>query len=192
MDTSALAADARYTYVDSPLGWLEVWAATQGVMRLSFRGDEPPAPRTRQDGVLYMPAPADHHTMLRAALFWLSAYFDAPWEAPPPPPIHLRHPDAFSGRILTTLHLQVPLGGVVSYRQLAQLAGEASAVRAVGQVMAANPLPLIVPCHRVVRSSGRLGEYAGPDGASTKAWLLGHEDVPLEQGRTGMWVDMDH
>lgn len=190
MDTSTIAADARYTLVESPLGWVEVWASPQGVMRVTLRGDDPQPPRDRRDGRLFLSAPADDHPMLRAALRWLSAYFEDAWEAPPTPPVHLLQPDTFSGQVLSALQLQVPLGAVVSYGQLAELAGHPEASRAVGQVMAANPIPLLVPCHRVVRSNGRLGQYSAGDGATTKAWLLDHEGVDLQQGQHGMWVEL--
>ena len=71
----------------------------------------------------------------------------------------------------------VPYGSVISYRDLARLAGSAGAARAVGRVMSTNPFPLIVPCHRVVNADGRLGQYSGGAGKETKARL-----IALEQG----------
>jgi O-6-methylguanine DNA methyltransferase len=64
----------------------------------------------------------------------------------------------------------VPYGSTVSYRELAALAGRPAAQRAAGSVMARNPLPVILPCHRVVRSDGTLGNYG--DDPSWKARLL--------------------
>jgi methylated-DNA-[protein]-cysteine S-methyltransferase len=71
----------------------------------------------------------------------------------------------------------VPYGSVISYRDLARLAGSAGAARAVGRVMSTNPFPLIVPCHRVVNADGRVGQYSGGAGKQTKARL-----IALEQG----------
>lgn len=68
--------------------------------------------------------------------------------------------------------LKVPYGSVISYGELAVLAGSPRAARAVGRVMAANPLPLLVPCHRVVNADGRLGQYSAAEGTITKALLL--------------------
>jgi O-6-methylguanine DNA methyltransferase len=69
--------------------------------------------------------------------------------------------------------LTVPAGSTVSYGDLARSAGPPPAARAVGSVMAANPIPIVVPCHRVIRSDGNLGRY-GTD-ASWKERLLAHE-----------------
>jgi len=68
--------------------------------------------------------------------------------------------------------LQIPYGQVRSYAQLAEQIGSPGASRAVGGAMAANPLPIVVPCHRVVGSDGKLHGYAAPNGIETKAFLL--------------------
>ncbi len=67
----------------------------------------------------------------------------------------------------------IPYGEVKSYAQIAQLAGNARAVRAAGSANATNPLPLVIPCHRVIASNGGLGGYGG--GLKMKQWLLDHE-----------------
>ena len=79
----------------------------------------------------------------------------------------------------------IPRGVVVSYRWLATKVGNPDAVRAVGQANSRNPLPLVVPCHRVVQADGRLGGYAG-DKTAIKAWLLRLEGCPVEEAR-GTW-----
>ncbi len=81
---------------------------------------------------------------------------------------------AFAIRVQKEL-LQVPVGSVISYGELASRAGSPGAARAVGGVMSANPFPLIVPCHRVVNADGRLGQYSAAQGPLTKAWLLDFE-----------------
>lgn len=68
--------------------------------------------------------------------------------------------------------LKIPYGSVISYGELAAKAGSPKAARAVGGVMASNPFPLIVPCHRVVNADGRIGNYSAARGSKTKAWLL--------------------
>lgn len=67
---------------------------------------------------------------------------------------------------------QIPFGQVLTYAELAQRVGSPRSARAVGNAMAANPIPLIVPCHRVVASSGSLGGFSGPGGLDMKRWLL--------------------
>jgi methylated-DNA-[protein]-cysteine S-methyltransferase len=69
--------------------------------------------------------------------------------------------------------LRVPAGVTISYEALAELAGHPRAARAVGSAMAQNPLPILIPCHRVVRSDGSLGRYGTCD--AWKPWLLEHE-----------------
>lgn len=76
--------------------------------------------------------------------------------------------------------LSVPPGSTVSYGDLAAMAGHPRAARAVGNAMAANPLPIVVPCHRVIRSDGSLGNYG--DDPALKEWLLEHERKSVAGG----------
>ncbi len=71
--------------------------------------------------------------------------------------------------------IKVPYGSVISYGDLAALAGFPKAARAVGGVMSSNPFPLIVPCHRVVNADGRIGHYSAANGSKTKSWLIKFE-----------------
>ena len=94
------------------------------------------------------------------------------WDALPP----------FTADILRTLYEQVPSGQTVTYGQLAALAGHPGKARAVGQAMARNPWPLIVPCHRVLGAGGALTGYTNPHGLDLKALLLALESG---QGQAG-------
>lgn len=67
---------------------------------------------------------------------------------------------------------KVPPGKVITYGDLAKRVGSPNAARAVGRAMATNPVPLIVPCHRIVASSGKLGGFSAPGGVSLKKRLL--------------------
>jgi methylated-DNA-[protein]-cysteine S-methyltransferase len=88
-----------------------------------------------------------------------------------------RRTNGFARCVLQEL-TRVPFGSTVSYGELARRSGNASASRAVGGIMANNPLPVIVPCHRVVRTGGAIGGFAGARHAvATKRWLLTHEGV---------------
>lgn len=80
----------------------------------------------------------------------------------------------FHREVLRLCHA-IPVGETLTYGQLAKLAGSPQAARAVGGAMARNRWPLIVPCHRVVGSSGKLTGYSGEGGLKTKHWLLEHE-----------------
>ncbi len=67
----------------------------------------------------------------------------------------------------------IPFGTAVSYGELARRLGRPGAARAVGQANGANPVPIVVPCHRVIASDGGMGGFSG--GLSIKRWLLAHE-----------------
>jgi methylated-DNA-[protein]-cysteine S-methyltransferase len=90
----------------------------------------------------------------------------------------------FGRAVLETLAERVPWGETVSYGELAELAGKARAARAVGRIMSANPVPFIVPCHRVIAAGGRIGGYGGGrDAIELKHRLLQREGVYL-RGRS--------
>ncbi|AXK32973.1 methylated-DNA--[protein]-cysteine S-methyltransferase [Streptomyces armeniacus] len=81
----------------------------------------------------------------------------------------------FNERVLRELATGVRYGATVGYQDLADRVGEPGAARAVGVAMAANPLPVVVPCHRVVESGGGIGGFGG--GLETKRTLLALEGV---------------
>jgi len=90
---------------------------------------------------------------------------------------------AFQRRVWSALRC-IPAGRTWSYRQLAEAVGAPSAVRAVGAANGANPVPLVVPCHRVIGSNGQLVGYGG--GLHRKRWLLSHEGaLPASLLETG-------
>lgn len=71
----------------------------------------------------------------------------------------------------------IPWGRTRSYAQLAEAIGRPTAVRAVGGANGANPLPIVVPCHRVIAADGSIGGFSG--GIDRKRWLLAHEGIAL-------------
>src|SRR5690606_32768312 len=74
-------------------------------------------------------------------------------------------------------------GETLSYGELAARAGRPGAARAVGRAMATNPLPIVVPCHRVLGAGGAIGGFSSPGGTATKAQLLAREGVIAAKGR---------
>ncbi len=92
-----------------------------------------------------------------------------------------RLPGGFRGAVLRAC-FQIPSGKTVSYAELAVAAGSPGAARAVGSAMAHNPLPIIIPCHRVVRADGNVGEYS-LGGSLVKARMLAAEGVVVKEGR---------
>lgn len=77
----------------------------------------------------------------------------------------------FTRKVLTACS-KIPAGKTVSYSQLASMAGKPRASRAVGNALAKNPIPLIIPCHRVIHSDGSLGQFSAPGGTSLKKRLI--------------------
>lgn len=74
--------------------------------------------------------------------------------------------------------LTIPYGGRTTYQGLGQIIGK-QAPRAIGNAVGSNPLPILIPCHRVVRADGKIGHYSGGEGSKTKSFLL-----DLEQNHT--------
>jgi len=107
---------------------------------------------------------------LRALQQALNAYFAGTLSFPPLPLSLTGTP--FQQQVWHALQ-QIPPGTTLSYGELASLIGRPNAHRAVGTAVGVNPFPLLIPCHRVIRSSGTLGGYRG--GLERKETLLGHE-----------------
>ena len=74
---------------------------------------------------------------------------------------------------------KIPRGEVVTYSQIAKNMGHPKAARAVANACGANPNPIIIPCHRVIRSDGELGGYSGPGGIKKKKELLENEGISI-------------
>jgi methylated-DNA-[protein]-cysteine S-methyltransferase len=103
---------------------------------------------------------------------WLEAYFDGVTAPVALPLLDLRGA-AFELKVWSAL-LDIPVGATTSYGAVARCLGTPKAARAVGLANGANPVPIIVPCHRVIGASGTLTGYGG--GLERKAWLLAHEE----------------
>jgi len=97
-------------------------------------------------------------------------------------PVDLSVATPFRKRILELIRA-IPFGEVWTYGQVAALAGAPGAARAIGGAMASNPLPVIIPCHRVVAGDGRLTGYTAPGGIACKEYLLRLEDVEFKGQR---------
>jgi methylated-DNA-[protein]-cysteine S-methyltransferase len=95
-------------------------------------------------------------------------------------PLDLDGVDGFRRTVLETLAGKVPWGETVSYGELAEMAGRPRAARAVGRVMATNPLPFVIPCHRVLAAGGKIGGYgSGRNAIELKRKLLAREGVTI-------------
>ncbi len=99
-------------------------------------------------------------------------------------PLDLHGVSPFARGVYAKLR-RVPPGQVITYAQLARRAGKPGASRAVGRAMASNPVPLLVPCHRVVTADRQLGGFSGSGGVALKARILYAEGVVLDQRHAG-------
>jgi len=161
-----MTARLRYR---SPIGVLAAEASDDGLLGLSF--SDRSAPRA---GVS---ARARAH--LEAAEAALDDYFAG--RAPALPVLDLRG-TPFQREVWAAL-LAIPWGEVRTYGEVARLLGRPGAARAIGGANHENPVMILVPCHRVVQSSGGLGGYGG--GVEVKRWLLAHEAAHAPALRLG-------
>ena len=161
------AAQVAYGLIPSPIGTLLAAVSHNGLLALSFESDD-------QECVLaaiatkVSPAIVDLPSATGAVRRQLDAYFRA----------RLRTFDLEIDRILLTpfqravlgATSEIPLGQVRTYGQVAATAGKPKGARAVGRALGANPIPIVIPCHRVVAANGDLTGYAG--GLDRKRFLL--------------------
>lgn len=152
--------------LDTPFGPLHIVTTGAGVARIDF-GRCARQPVEHTDAVVGR----DHLEQARAELTEYLAGSRRSFS------VALDRSDrrGFRGEVLDALE-SVPFGDTVSYAELAARAGRPNAFRAVGTTMGLNPIAVIVPCHRVLRSGGELGQYGG--GVETKRWLLTLEGWP--------------
>jgi len=163
--------DVAFERHDSPLGPLLLGATTEGLVRVGLPSEDEDAvldDLARRVSARVLRAPRDAVTRARRQL---DEYFDGRRRAFDLT-LDWRLTAGFRREVLRAT-TQIPYGQTLSYRQLATQAGSPAAVRAAGTALATNPLPIVVPCHRVLRTGGALGSYRG--GPEAKAQLLGLE-----------------
>lgn len=124
------------------------------------------------------PGEAPPHADVEPLLSRLARHLDTGREDLADVPVRLDGVGDFHRRVLDHLHARVKPGEVVTYGELARRLGRPGASRAVGAAMARNPIPLVIPCHRVLASGGRPGHYSGEGGWHTKVKLLALEGAP--------------
>jgi methylated-DNA-[protein]-cysteine S-methyltransferase len=170
-------ADVSYASLDSPFGKLTTAVTERGLVRLAFPEEDLDAVLERlaariSPRIVEAPAPPDsirreldeyfagHRRRFELALDWTLV-------------------GPFARRVLRAAG-EIPYGGVLSYTQVAAEAGSPRGSRAAGNALGSNPIPIVVPCHRVLRNGGALGGYAG--GLDRKRWLLELEGAMAPAG----------
>ena len=161
----------------SPVGALWVAVGERGLMAVEF--DEPEAEfrRRLERRVARQAVRADDRTIeaRQQVLDYLKGrrrHFSLA--------VDLRHLTPFQRRVLQAAQA-VPRGEVSTYGQIARRIGRPRSARAVGQALGSNPVPIVIPCHRILASDGRLGGYSGRGGIRTKRQLLQLEGAKLPE-----------
>ncbi|MBA2579359.1 MAG: methylated-DNA--[protein]-cysteine S-methyltransferase [Thermoleophilaceae bacterium] len=160
--------DVAFERHDSPLGSILIGATHEGLVRIGLPTedeDEVLAELARRISVRVLGAPRGSVTEARRQL---DEYFDGR-RTSFALPLDWQLTRGFRRDVLRAT-AQIPYGRTASYREVATQAGRPAAVRAAGTALATNPLPIVVPCHRVLRTGGAIGSYRG--GAEAKARLL--------------------
>ncbi len=169
--------DVAYAAVDAPIGTLLVAATHRGLVKVAF-GDSMPADKVLLDlaediSPRVLEAPARLDSIRRQ----LDEYFEGRRTAFELT-VDWRLSHGFGRRVLRQT-ARIPYGDVSTYKTVAAAAGSPRGARAAGNALGANPIPIVVPCHRVLHSGGGIGGYGG--GLDRKEFLLQLEGV------TGKW-----
>ena len=128
-------------------------------------------------------SPGDAHKSknlhIETCIIWLRQYFNDPSKIldvdEPALSMRLHQSKPFLVKVWQILRQKSKPGESITYGRLATLAGNPKAGRSVGLAMRRNPFPIIVPCHRVIKSNAKIGNYSWLNGTETKKWLLDHE-----------------
>ena len=155
--------------MDSPLGEIRIFAQNDLPVLISLTGDKNAKTRKsvtppRRVSILmlaierYFQGRAIRHTLAESVL-------ENYMESPP-----------FAEAVMREV-IHIPRGKTLTYGEVAAMAGRPGAARAVGNIMRDNPFPIIIPCHRVIKSDGTAGGYGGHP--KMKIWLLGFEGAPI-------------
>lgn len=162
--------DVAYQDHDTPLGTMRVSATNRGIVRMILPAEN--AAEVLEDlarkvsaRILRASTPAITHTRQELDEYFAGRRrrFDVP--------LDWTLAKAFRFKVLEAT-ARIPYGQTASYRQVASAAGRPNAVRAAGSALATNPLPVLVPCHRVLRSDGTIGQYLGGPAAKTQLLTL--------------------
>lgn len=165
--------DVAVTTIETPVGSLLVAATDEGIVRVAFDIEDHDIVLAQLADAI-SPRVVEHakDPALAAARSQLDEYF-AGTRGTFDLPLDLRLTKGPFRREVLGLLQHIPVGETRTYAQLAIESGRPNAVRAVGSGCATNPVPVLVPCHRVLRTGGELGGYLG--GVMRKRWLLDHE-----------------
>ena len=159
----------RYTIFRTQWGWFGLLGGEQGLVRTCL----PVARKEAVQSRLLSDIPSAERS--KKAFSVLQKAIEDYYKGSPADfgnvEVYLGDTSDFQRKVLTTLQT-ISYGEMISYSQLAKLAGSPKAARAIGMVMAQNPLPLIIPCHRVIKADGSVGQFSAAGGTDTKKRML--------------------
>ncbi|XP_063291212.1 methylated-DNA--protein-cysteine methyltransferase [Pelobates fuscus] len=179
--------------IECPLGKVVVNGCEKGIHEIQLQSDAEISEQVTTVSYKVCETPPEKTQPMKECENWLRTYFCEPWliEDVPIPAFH--HPvfetDSFTKTVLVTLLEKVKVGETVSYKELAELAGNKKAARAVGMALSHNPIPVIIPCHRVICSNGDIGNYSSGNANKLKALLLGFEMVMKQMKNAAFHAD---
>jgi methylated-DNA-[protein]-cysteine S-methyltransferase len=188
----AAAPPAFIKRVDSPIGRIEITSDGNAITSLSIEKNSIEKNSIEKSGIdraghlPYEELEEKSSKLLDLAAKQLGEYFAGKrrtFELPVAP-----HGTEFQESIWNQL-AGLEWGEVRSYGELGILTGRASAGRAVGGAVGANPIPIIIPCHRVLGADRRITGYSGGNGIPTKVWLLEHENIAFAGGHPTLDID---
>ena len=153
----------EFCFVDSPIGVLELEAESNFISRIKFKESNSLQlfKESKQNG--QSPILVKASKQIDEYFYGNRKFFEIPFKLNVPP---------FYKKVLSEVK-KIKYGETASYGKIARMAGNNRAVRAVGTANAKNPLPIIIPCHRIISSNGNVGGYSG--GLDKKVFLLDHE-----------------
>jgi len=161
--------------VETPAGAIWILSTNEGVRELRLGASGAPAAKEgRARGISFVKRPAWSDAAERALKRYLATR--SPLDGVP---LDVEAGTEFQRRVWDVTR-RIPVGSVWSYGDLARAIGSPGASRAVGNALGANPVPLLVPCHRVIQSDRSIGGFSG--GLAWKRFLLEHERGQLELG----------
>jgi methylated-DNA-[protein]-cysteine S-methyltransferase len=153
--------DVAYAEVDTPTGRLLLAATSEGLVRVSF--PEEPLDHVLQElADAISPRVLEDATALQRVRRQLDEYFEGRRRTFATP-LDWRLAPAGFGRKVLEQTARIPYGAVSTYGEVARRAGSARAARAAGNALHDNPIPIVVPCHRVVPAAGGIGKYGGSE-----------------------------